>query len=509
MTTSNVMEIVKKFDLYKEMRQKVPASQVVAQFRSNMLVNMVEANVTDPRSGRKKRASIAFTVAFLDPSPQVAQKVANELVTKFLTENVRTRTERAAETESFLEVEATKFQKKIQNLEKNIADFKNKYSDSLPELLQYNLSTVERLQDELVTNRNQIMSLKDQAAAFTLEQSSVQRYLSLTSQSPLIANSNNSLEDRLVEVKAEYTSLMTRYSSSHPDVIRLKKQVESLQEQIGDSSGDKLLEDELYSAKAELTNLKQRYSDSHPDVKSAVLNVKNLENELAARELGAENKNSELNNTRKPQINPLYVQLDTKIKLTEREIERLQARQNELIKKLEDFEQRVVQTHQVKRAYDDLIRDHANHLAKYQDLKAKQLEAELAQNLESENKGESFSLIEPPQVPNKAEKPNRPKLMLMGVGAAFGLGLGLAFMYELLFGGVRGHREITKITGQTPLIVLPVIETNDDLNKKRNKRFRIILYLIILAVAGVVIFHLYVMNIEIFWAKLMRKISLI
>jgi uncharacterized protein involved in exopolysaccharide biosynthesis len=509
MTTSNVMEIVNKFDLYKEMRQKVPASQVVAQFRANMLVNMVEANVTDPRSGRKKRASIAFTVAFLDPSPRVAQVVANELVTKFLTENVRTRTERAAETESFLEVEASKFQKKIQNLEKDIAEFKNEYSDSLPELLQYNLSTVERLQDELAANRNQIMSLKDQVAAFTLEQSSVQRYLSFTNQTSLTTNTNYSLEAQLAEVKAEYSSLLTRYSSTHPDVISLKKQVESLQEQLGGESGEVLLELELNSARAELTNLKQRYSDSHPDVKSAVLTVKNLERALASNANNSDNKSAEKNNNRNSQINPLYVQLDTKIKLTEREIERLLVRQNDVINKLKDFEQRVVQTHQVKRAYDDLIRDHANHLNKYQDLKAKQLEAELAQNLESENKGESFSLIEPPQVPNKAEKPNRPKLMIMGVGAAFGLGLGLAFLFELLFGGVRGHREITKITGQTPLIVLPVIKTNNDLKKIRNKRIRMILYLIILAIGGLIAFHLFVMNIDIFWAKLIRKISLI
>lgn len=513
MTTSNVMEVVKKFELYKEMRKKSPSSQVVAEFRSNMAVKMVEANVTDPRSGRKKRASIAFTVSFLDPSPKVAQIVANELVTKFLTENARTRTERAAETESFLEEEATKFQKKIQDLEKNIADFKNQYSDSLPELLQYNLSTVERLQDELAANRNQVVALKDQVAAFTIEQTTIQRYLSATTPSRAGPNTQppSPLEVQLAETKAQYSSLLTRYSKTHPDVIRLKKQVASLESQLGISSSEKQdIESRLTSAESALADLKQRYSESHPDVKAAANKVKIITEELESYNSNSSSQSVSQaeNQSTRGQVNPLYVQLETKIKLIEREVQRLIARQSEVREKLADFEQRVVQTHQVKRAYDELIRDHANHLSKYQELKAKQLEAELAQNLESENKGESFSLIEPPQVPTEAEKPNRPKLMVLGVGASFAFGLGLAFLFELLFGGVRGHREIAKITGSAPMIVLPVINTNNDLRKKRNKKYRLVFYVVLLMVVGVVAFHMFVMNLEIFWFKLMRKISL-
>ena len=61
-----------------------------------------------------------------------------------------------------MNAEANKFQKKIQDLESAIAIFKDKYSDSLPELLEYNLSAVERLQSELVSNQNQISLSKDQ-----------------------------------------------------------------------------------------------------------------------------------------------------------------------------------------------------------------------------------------------------------------------------------------------------------------------------------------------------------
>jgi uncharacterized protein involved in exopolysaccharide biosynthesis len=512
MTTENVMEIVRKFDLYKEMRKKSSPSQVVSQFKSNMAVDMVEANVTDPRSGRKKRASIAFTVSFLDPSPKVAQIVANELVTKFLTENVRTRTEKAAETESFLEEEASKFQKKIQNLEKNIADFKNEYSDSLPELLTYNLSMVQRLEDELVANRNQIMTLKDQVAAFTLEQSTVHSFTSFDNVLPTQGNISSPQEKELIALRSQYGALLSRYSINHPDVISLKKQVDSLEAQLGiKQSEESQLVIQLDEAKSKLVELSKKYSDNHPDVIESKSQIADLEKQLESRELAASinTAKQQQNSPVKKNVNPLYSQLQTKISLTEREIQRLVSRQKEVREKLADFEQRIVKTHQVKRAYDDLIRDHANHLSKYQELRAKQLQAQLAQNLESENKGESFSLIEPPQVPTKAEKPNRPKLMVMGVTASIGFGFGLAILFELLFGGVRGHKAIASITGHPPLVVIPIIQTNNDLRIRRRKKYALGISFIIIAIASTIIFHFFVMNLEILWFKLVRKISLL
>ena len=148
-------------------------------------------------------------------------------------------------------------------------------------------------------------------------------------------------------------------------------------------------------------------------------------------------------------------------------------------------------------------------MAKYRELRSKQLQAELAQNLESENKGESFSLIEPPAVPSKAEKPNRPKLLILGLGASVGAGLGLALLIELLFGGVRGYTQVTHLVGKTPLVVIPVITTSRELARKKTIRNRWIVLAIVAAIASVIAVHFYVVNLEVLWFKLMRKVSLL
>ncbi len=512
MTTEKVMAIVNKYKLYPESRQKAPPAEIVTMFRDNIDVSMVNANVTDPRSGRSRQASIAFKVSFIDKSPQLAQQVANELVTEFLKENVRTRTDRAAETTAFLEEEGNKFQRKIQVLEKKIAEFKDKYSDSLPELLQYNLSMVERLQQELADNQKQIMVLQDQILTMNLELANLPAYIEDSRQLAPGFKPTTS-EQQLQLAKAEYSKLSAKYSTNHPDVLQLKRQIESLQAELGiDESEVDNLTSQLEQAEEKLNQLSQRYSATHPDVKSMKAQINLLQKKLTTAkakqaETGNSSSASAQQNTR--QINPIYLQIKSKVDSSEREIVRLRNRQGDVTNKLADFEKRVFQTHQVERAYDDLTRDHANNIAKYKELRAKQLEAQLGQNLESENKGESFTLIEPPQIPNKAEKPNRPKIMAMGFMASIGAGLGLALLIEMFKGGVRGYNEIARIVGQAPLVVVPIISTLRDEKVKKTSRTYLMFWSFILFILLVICFHLFVMDLEVLWFKIVRKVTLL
>jgi len=452
MTTSKVMELVKKYNLYSELRQKSSVSVVVDMFRGNVSVDMVEANVIDSRSGQSRRANIAFNVSFMDKSPQIAQKVANELVTEFLNENVRVRTARASETKEFLEEEGDKFQRKIQLLEKKIADFKDEFSDSLPELLPYNLSMVENLQQEIVQNQNQIMMLKDQVMTMSLELVSLEAlYPQANSQQPVSA------VQQLAQAKAEYSSLQGKYSPNHPDLKRLKRQVDSLERELG------------------------------------VIDADESSKKLSGK-------------------SPLFIKMSSKISSTEREIRRLSIYQKTVKDKLGDYDKRVVETHQVQRAYNDLTRDYENNLAKYKELRANQLQAELAENLESENKGESFALIEPPLVPVESEKPNRKRIILLGLVFSTVIGLGCALLFEMFVGGVRGYNHIGRVIKGVPLVVIPVININDSQTQKRLK-FDLLKKEVYLAVAISLVLilgvHFLVMDLEVLWFKVLRKISLL
>lgn len=455
MTTQKIMAIVNKYDLFGAQRQNVSPAVLVNLFRKNIDVEMIEANVTDPNSGQTKRATIAFNVSYMDGSPQVAQQVANELVSEFLSENVRTRTERAAETLIFLRDEANKFQGKVQVLEKNIAVFKDENRDSLPELLEFNLERVSNLQEELASHNSQALMLTDQIA--TLSSDLVQIDPQLPAQQ-LPGNQSALLTpaQELQQRQRELANLKAKYSASHPDVVRLEKQIINLSVQAGEPKDTSLSPEQAALADAR-------------------------------------------------QMNPVYLQIKSKIDSSEREVARLQQTQAEIKQRLADYEQRVYKTHQVSRAYDDLTRDHADNLDKYRELRAKQLQAELAQNLEIENKGETFTLIEPPLVPNKAESPNRPKIIAAGVLASTGGGLGLAMLLEMLFGGIRGYPAISQLMGAAPLVVIGNIQTQADVSVNRRRLLwglGILLLSIILVLTAV---HFWLIDLEVLWFKLLSK----
>lgn len=505
MTTTRVMQIVNKYNLYSEERQKTPTSgPIVSLFRENVSVDIVQANVTDPVSGRAKRASIAFKVSFLDKSPQLAQQVANELVTEFLNENVRTRTDRAEDTTEFLKLEGDRLQKEVQQTEREIAEFRDEHSDSLPDLLQYNLSMVQSTQQEIAATENQIMMLSDQVTTMGLQLSMIPREVSagMSAASP---DQPSNAQVTLERLRAQYLSMQSKYSENHPDLQRVKREMDALAAQLGESmSPRQSVELQLEDARSNLQSLNQRYSAEHPDVKAEEANIARLERRLAELPNEASEPAATTGST-----NPVYIEVKAKIDATQREISRLRERQASLREKLADFEQRVVETNQVQRAYLDLTRDHENKLNQYRQLRAKQLQAELAETLESENKGESFTLIEPPQVPSSAEKPNRPKLLAMGFVASMGAGLGLGILVEMFFGGVRGYTNISRVVGKPPLVVIPIILTESEKNRRRKLLYRLLFILVLLGIAAVVLFHFLIMDLEVFWFKLLNKLSLL
>jgi len=77
---------------------------------------------------------------------------------------------------------------------------------------------------------------------------------------------------------------------------------------------------------------------------------------------------------------------------------------------------RLTRMPQVEREYVNLKRDYENSQMRYRELKAKQMEAEVGQQLEKERKGERFSLIDPPQLP---EKPSSPIVSRFSCWASF------------------------------------------------------------------------------------------
>ena len=84
MTTTNLSQIIDKYNLYAEEREDDPLEEILFDMREDIAMDMINADVVDPATGRAAKATIAFSLAYENRSPSLAQKVANELVSLYL-----------------------------------------------------------------------------------------------------------------------------------------------------------------------------------------------------------------------------------------------------------------------------------------------------------------------------------------------------------------------------------------------------------------------------------------
>ena len=417
------------------------------------------------------------------------------------------RTQRATKTTEFLSEEADRVNRDIQNIENKIAEFKEKFGRSLPELLPANLTAAERVSTDLLQTENQINLLKERIAYLTTSLPQARKETPVPQQIGEKATAGLSKEEQIRALKAEYMHLTSQYNLAHPDVVRVERQIKALDpgfEGVPDKQDVAL---ELEKARQDLDSFEDKYGENHPDVVKLKQKIKKLEQQQIAPKTAAEAQPAAAANVPTGSSDPVYISLVGQLNSSQTELEGLLKRQVELRKSLDQINNYIAQTPQVERGYNELVRGRASNMEKYTELKDKAQEAKLAQALEEGQKGESFTLIEPPLLPDKPEKGTRAKFVFMGIGAGLVVGLGGVFLAEALDSSVRGFRALQTITGIPPIMVIPYVINDDDLehDRKRMKLLKIIL-LVMLAISAVLV-HFLVMPWDAIWEKLVMSVQ--
>jgi len=502
MTRANLMTIIDKYDLYHSKRKQETTEEILERMRKDVNVQMINADVIDPRSGRPTAATVAFTLSFDGEAAEVTQKVASELTTLYLNENLKNRAEKASETYTFLTTEADKLREHITELETQLAAFKEKNAERLPQLAGLNTQLRERTETELRDVENQLRSMDDRK--FYIEGQLGQ----INPLTPTMGESGQQILDPITQLKtlrSQYISATSKYSPDHPDVVRLRRQIEGLEKETGSSVNSSTEQaKELAALRTELAAAREKYSAEHPDVirlTKAVAaqeeGLKNLKNKPAPESEVAKNNPD----------NPAYLTLQAQLAGIKSEVQSLKVQREQLKTKLTDYEKRLQQTPDVERKYLMLNRDYENSVMRYQELTAKQNVAEVGQELEKERKGERFSLIDPPQLPEKPLKPNRPAIIILGFLLSIGSSLGFATVAESMGSSVRGVRGVMNVLEFPPLSVIPYLPNSEDLAQVGNTRKIIIASVASGFVLLVLLVHFLWTPLDVLWFKGLRKVD--
>ncbi|HNK14310.1 MAG TPA: Wzz/FepE/Etk N-terminal domain-containing protein, partial [Nitrospira sp.] len=148
MSRSSLWKVVEQYGLYTGMRHENPTEEVIKRFIKDIEVEVISADVIDKRTHSATKATIAFTVSYNSRTPEVAQRVANELTSLFLGENLKSRERQAQETTTFLKQEAESLSQHIEEVEAKLSKFKQRASGALPELMPLNLQMMNQADRE-------------------------------------------------------------------------------------------------------------------------------------------------------------------------------------------------------------------------------------------------------------------------------------------------------------------------------------------------------------------------
>jgi uncharacterized protein involved in exopolysaccharide biosynthesis len=301
-------------------------------------------------------------------------------------------------------------------------------------------------------------------------------------------------------LKSQLASYKAKYGPNHPDVISTQREVDGLEKEVRaeDQTDDRLKQ--LSDARAQLAAALEKYSPDHPDVVRLKRTIDSLEKDVAHEAAVGEKKIAP-----EHADNPVYIQVKGQLDSTQVEREAAVKRQTELRAKYDDYLRRTSDEPEVERQYRTMARELESAQAKYQEMLSKQTEVQVSENLETERKGEKFTLIEPPQPPEKPISPNRRLMLVVGLLFSAALGAAAVVAKDLLDGSVRGPRDILMTLQVPALASIPMIVTPQD-RKRRKTIFRYSwgggLGALIVAIFAV---HFFVEPLDVVWASLLRR----
>lgn len=403
-------KIIKEFGLYSQQgpglvdkaKSLITGSATEAPTPDEIIEKMrgdILFTVAGQQNSKKQQGSggTAFTITYSGEDPQTTMQVTNTLASLYIEENLKVREQYAEGTTEFLASELEMAQQELTQLEQKLKDFKQAHMGTLPGQLEANLRTLDRLQLELQTVTASLKTNEDRK--MVLEEQ--MRYNAPIAVSPAI---QSSIAGELESARAELGQMLSIFKESYPDVIIIKKRIKDLERQ---------LQGEAASGGGEPVE----QAPEPPKV-----------------------------------MHPAYAELMA----VKSQITNLTRREANIRKQLDEYASRVELTPASEQQLTDLQRDYDISLQNYQALLEKKMSARLAENLEKRQKGARFRVVDPANLPQSPDQPNKPLVISIGSLGGAATGIGLVFLLEFMNPAFRKPEDFEGVVDSPVLTSIPL-----------------------------------------------------
>ena len=340
------------------------------------------------RTTIRAEQSNLFTISFADADPQLARDVVQALITIFVESNLgQSRTEMDA-ARRFIDRKISEYSKQLEEAEQRLAVFKQSNLNLLPGQAGYH-ARLERAEQDLV---NAEIDLKDAVTRSTVlrrELETMPEVIESTSEIiGVFTGSQGPPSDvavRLFEIEKQLDDMLTQYTAKHPDVVRLKRRLAVLEEEMA----------------------KELSADGGP--------------------MGAA---PQAPTTRNTEPNPVFAEVKLRLIQEESDIETLKSRVNRTGAEAVKLRGLAHQVPAVEAELTKLNRDYNIIKANYETLLSRRESAKISQDRETTSEKVQYRLVDPAEVPAFPSGP--PRALFLTLVLIAGLGAGVAFAWALV-----------------------------------------------------------------------------
>ena len=473
MTRDNIATIIETHDLYPQQRGSSGPETVASELRDHFELELI-LEEDDPRS-RYAGDVTGFVVSFYHQDAETSRNVTRDIVELFLEGNRKRRQDAYLGTAEALSREAVEIRDTVSDLEAKLADFKTKNPGALPEDRTYNRQIVERKERDLTELDREIRSLQERKTLLQSQLAQTEPWVTVVGPD---GEAMPTSTDRMQQLQSEYLRLIGIYSANHPDVMRVRREIESLTGSAANPTFRMALESAYLSKQLELTDAQLQYGPNHPDVLSLQRSIMALEQQIEQLPEGT----SDL----PPPNNPTYVNLDVQLASLDIELAALQRDRRQLQTETRQLDLAIQVAPEVERRYLELSRDLDIARQQYEDTMGRRMAVERAGALEASELAERYVLTRAPSLPFKPAFPNRPLIMIIGLFLGISLGMAAGIIAEAFDDSIRSTRDLRTIIGAPPIAAIPRIQTTAEgravLRSRRNLVLGVTTAAILLAV---------------------------
>jgi uncharacterized protein involved in exopolysaccharide biosynthesis len=169
---------------------------------------------------------------------------------------------------------------------------------------------------------------------------------------------------------------------------------------------------------------------------------------------------------------PILAQLISQRESNKIEIENLTREEARLKATVAQYESRLNQTPVREQQQASIVRETEALRLEYSDLQKKEQDSQLATNLEKQQGGQQFRLVDSASLPLVPSSPKRVKQSAIGAVAGLVLGLLLAFVLEMRNTSFRSEKELTKRFDAPFVLGVPVLQTRQE-ERRLQWRFKL------------------------------------